>query len=100
MEFPTSSSRGRTYVTVPWHSRPDPVALPAPVRWLRPEPSAAPHIPGRLGHGHSLPGPWPRRPRPFPPGGSRQSSRIPAVQFTVLLDLGRNVSLIEREEDG
>src|SRR6202000_2252157 len=30
------------------------------------DPSAAPRTPGSLGHGHSLPGPWPRRPRPFP----------------------------------
>jgi hypothetical protein len=35
-----------------------------------PEPVTSPRAPGRLGHGHSLPGPWPRRPRPFPSGGS------------------------------
>src|SRR6201999_1891551 len=28
--------------------------------------SVAPFIPGRLGHGHSLPGPWRRRPLAFP----------------------------------
>src|SRR4051812_13311682 len=29
-------------------------------------PRTSPRTPGRLGHGHSLPGPWPRRPRPLP----------------------------------
>jgi hypothetical protein len=38
------------------------VALP----WRSRDPSSTPRTPGRLGHGHSLPGPWPRRPRPFP----------------------------------
>jgi hypothetical protein len=31
------------------------------------DPSSTPRTPGRISHGHSLPGPWPRRPRPFPP---------------------------------
>src|ERR1700735_800053 len=39
------------------------VAPPCPPR----DPSSTPRTPGRLGHGHSLPGPWARRPRPFRP---------------------------------
>src|SRR6185437_5033479 len=41
-------------VSLPCPSRDEPVAL----AWAIP---ATPHIPGRLGHGHSQPGPWPRR---------------------------------------
>jgi hypothetical protein len=45
-------------VTLPSFSRHGSVALPCPFGAR----SAPPNAPGRLGHGHSLPGPWPRRP--------------------------------------
>src|SRR4051794_5990719 len=58
--------------------------------WRSRERSSTPRTPGRLGHGHSLPGPWPRRPasltsgasfkrpRPFPPA-SPTSRGCPAT---------------------
>ena len=50
-------------------TRRDLVRVPSP---SRPSHGAPPYLsrlspnPGRHGPGHSLPGPWPRRPRPFP----------------------------------
>ncbi len=48
--------------------RPSPTRLPGVSR-------NSPRTPGRLGHGHSLPGPWPRRPVPNP--GASSQGRIP-----------------------
>src|SRR3954463_5429246 len=38
-------------------------------------PRTSTRTPGRLGHGHSLPGPWPRRPVPCPTGASSTRPR-------------------------
>ncbi len=57
-------------------SRSSDPSVPLPARSL-----LTPHIPGRLGHGHSLPGPWTRRPFPFPgasPTRPRPLPRAPA----------------------
>jgi hypothetical protein len=55
----------------PWsRSRDEPVALPLRTRGARVSlPVTPPTSPGRLGHGHSQPGPWTRR--PCPPNPSR-----------------------------
>jgi hypothetical protein len=41
-----------------------------------PGPVASSRALGRLGHGHSLPGPWPRRPRPFQPASASPMRRF------------------------
>jgi len=40
-------------------------SVPIPSYSRRSRSSSSTHEPGRLGHGHSLPGSWPRRPGPF-----------------------------------
>jgi hypothetical protein len=65
--FLTGSHFRQGSVTLP---RPSPAQLPPPLR-----------TPGRLGHGHSLPGPWTRRPVPSPGASLRvpvPSGRQPA----------------------
>ncbi len=66
-----STQRGRHCCptrTEAWtsHALRDEVSLPSrtsdPSVTLRGRSLITPHGPGRLGHGHSLPGPWPRRP--------------------------------------
>ena len=52
-------------------------ALPS-LRWKTPEPVTSSRTPGRLGHGHSLPGPWTRRPRPF-----RLGRQLPGLDLRI-----------------
>jgi len=52
--FPRSLPRDASPVTHPCPSRDEPSVLRREIPHLP--------IPGRLGHGHSQPGPWPRRP--------------------------------------
>ena len=44
---------------------------------VRDEARTSPRHPGRLGHGHNLPGPWPRRPRPFQLRAPASQARTP-----------------------
>jgi hypothetical protein len=52
----------------------------APSRRKTPVPVTSPRTPGRLGHGHSLPGPWSRRPRPFPFGRQLKVAASPTLR--------------------
>ena len=60
-------------VTDPTPRGAPPVTYPRP----SPAPRAVPPRPGRLGGGHSLPGPPPRRPRPYPSLDPRPSTPTP-----------------------
>jgi hypothetical protein len=59
---------------------PDSRDAPVPPTSLSCAPSSTPRTPGRLGHGHSLPGPWTRRPVPSRAPASGSSS-LPGRQL-------------------
>ena len=85
----TRSDPGPMSDTDPSLPRDPPAILPAP----------SPHVPGRLGHGHSLPGPWTRRPVPSR-ATACGATALPVVSSHLSSDSDDKCELVGREPAG